>query len=70
MLRRIIQTNVRLIYPTYDFKTGKIMISEKKNNFDNSPSAESLTAAELDSLHPANNNEYENREAIVEENPV
>ena len=56
MVRRMIQTNVRLIYPTYDFKTGKVMISNKKGDkFDHSPSEENLTAAELDSLHPVEN---------------
>ena len=56
MVKRMIQTNVRLIYPTYDFKTGKVMISDKKREmFDHSPSAENLTAAELDSLAPAEN---------------
>ena len=41
MVRRMIQTNVRLIYPAYDFKTGKVMVSEKKEKkFDHSPTSD------------------------------
>ena len=51
MVRRMIRTNVRLIYPAYDFKTGRILVGEKHEKSDErSPSAEHLTAAELDSL--------------------
>ena len=50
MLRRSIETNVRILYPSYDFKTGKIMMNDKKRDHINSPAAEGLTEAELDSI--------------------
>lgn len=50
MLKRSIETNVRILYPSYDFKTGKIMMNDKKRDHINSPAAEGLTEAELDSI--------------------
>ena len=50
MLKRSIETNVRILYPSYDFKTGKIMMNDKKKDYLNSPSAEGLREAELDSI--------------------
>ena len=50
MLRRSIETNVRILYPSYDFKTGKIMMNDKKKDYINSPAAEGLTENELDSI--------------------
>ena len=65
MVRRIIETNVRILYPSYDFKTGKIMMNDKTETNLHSPANEPLTDAELESIAPPS----EPNEAITEEDP-
>ena len=65
MVRRVIETNVRILYPSYDFKTGKIMMNDKKEANIHSPANEPLTDAELDSIAPTT----QPSEAISEEDP-
>ena len=66
MVRRIIETNVRILYPSYDFKTGKIMMNDKKETNLHSPANEPLTDAELESIAPPTE---PNEAAITEEDP-
>ena len=68
MLRRVIETNVRILYPLYDFKTGKIMTSDKRqDSYPTSPSAQGLTTTELDPIGQPTSQGPNNATGVIEE---